>query len=798
MNVDQALLLVDEIISTKTEKRINDLQSAILKGAWEGKKYAIIAEEYGCTEGHAKDVGCLLWQLLSKLLGKKATKNNFRTIIQQYYLVKNNISQQLYPLYREESSKFLGRQNALSDLQNLVEEAHKIIVIQGEGGIGKTTLAQHFLASRNFDLTLEVLMAKETHNIISVKSLVEEWFYKDLQEESGKEFGVTLGRLKRHLQTKYIGILIDNLEPALDKDGKFIFPHRDYVELLRILADTTVKSVTLITSRDRLCEADINLQHYRLSGLSLTAWEKYFNLHQIKTDSSCLATIHRIYGGNAKAMGIICGNIREDFNSSIKSYWQENCHDPLAETDLKNLIASQFERLKVLDYQAYILLCRLGCYRYQDIPRIPRSGLLYLLSDLEAKYRRRIIESLRNRSLVEFSQGNYWLHPAIQAEARLRLQSENITFNNNNLVQDTSWQQVNRIIANFYTQKVKQINNVADGLTALEAYYHYIAIDDFEAAGQVILYSRDNQWGQYLTLGSSLYRLGLVQPIITAITQVIDYIQDIKYRSELNNILGDLYWITGKITQGILCQKATIAAVIEPLQSSSLDEHSVYYFKMLQVDSLLSMGLYKIDLWELSEASKLFQQVINLAQYTKHHVWSEKASLCLALVESYQGETLKSAEVANTFYQLIVHEQNSQYNTGRFAYFIQILGQIFLNLCDINKAREIFTKAIAFSQESYYTQIKAKCLMGLAAVYRNTNKFTLACSLHQEAIEILDKIGAKCDLATAYYQWGLTLIVMKKHELCKQAYNQAIQLFQQIQAPLQVARVQKSLPINHG
>ena len=250
------------------------------------------------------------------------------------------------------------------------------------------------------------------------------------------------------------------------------------------------------------------------------------------------------------------------FNSSIKSYWQENCHDPLAETDLKNLIASQFERLKVLDYQAYILLCRLGCYRYQDIPTIPRSSLLYLLSDLEAKYHTRIIESLRNRSLVEFSQGNYWLHPAIQAEARLRLQSENITFNNNNLVQDTSWHQVNRIIANFYTQKVKQINNVADGLTALEAYYHYMAIDDFEAAGQVILYSRDNQWGQYLTLGSSLYRLGLVQPLITAITQFIAHIQDIKYRSELNNILGDLYWITGKITQGILCQKATIAAVI--------------------------------------------------------------------------------------------------------------------------------------------------------------------------------------------------------------------------------------------
>ncbi len=57
----------------------------------------------------------------------------------------------------------------------------------------------------------------------------------------------------------------------------------------------------------------------------------------------------------------------------------------------------------------------------------------------------------------------------------------------------------------------------------------------------------------------------------------------------------------------------------------------------------------------------------------------------------------------------------------------------------------------------------------------------------------MDKIGAKCDLATAYHEWGLTLIVMKQPKLAKQAYNQAIQLFEQIQAPLQVTKVKQSL-----
>ncbi|MDJ0650175.1 MAG: NB-ARC domain-containing protein [Xenococcaceae cyanobacterium MO_188.B19] len=790
MNVDQALLLVDEILATNTGTSLNDLQYVILKDAWQGKTYAIIADEYGCTEGHAKDVGYLLWKILSKLFGKKVTKNNFRTIIEQHFTAPKKSLDQFYFPEPQESSQFLGRQESLTDIQNLVAQNHKIIVIQGEGGVGKTTLARHFLDMGDFDLILEVLMAKETPNIVSVKSLLEEWFYKDLQEESGKEFGVTLSRFKRQLQTRKIGVFIDNLEPALDKDGKFITPHRNYVELLRILGDITVKSLTLITSRDRVCEADINLQHYRLSGLSLPAWEQYFTLHQITIDSPCLSKIHHIYGGNAKAMGIICGNIKEDFDSSLKFYWQENSHDPLAETNLRNLIASQFNRLKKLDYSAYILLCRLGCYRYQDIAQIPVSGLIYLLWDLEKSNPRNVIESLKNRSLVEFERGKYWLHPAIKAEAQSRLKSEQISFKNSQSNSKTSWQEINRIIAKFYTDKVKQINSVEDGLTALEAYYHYLVIDEVEAAGKVILYGRDNQWGQYLTLGSSLSRLGLVQPLLTAINQVIDRVEDIRSRSELNNILGDLYWITGKISQAILCQQSTITLVNKQLEEPLLNEHSFYYFKMLQVDSLLSMGLYKIDLWELSEASALLQQVIELAQHTKHHAWSEKASICLALVESYQGKTVKPAEIANKFYQLIVDKKNSQYNTGRFAYFLQILGQIFVNLNDNNKAKEIFNIAIAFSQASYYTQIKAKCLMGLATVYRNRNQLTKSSSLHQEAINLLDKIGAKCDLATAYHQWGLTLIKQKKQP--KQAYIQAIQLFQQIQAPLQIAKVTES------
>ena len=142
---------------------------------------------------------------------------------------------------------------------------------------------------------------------------MEEWLKYDLAQEPGLEFGVTLGRLKRQLQSKRIGILIDNLEPALDGKGRFIVPHRNYIELLRILTDARINCTTLITSRDRLCEPELNVTHYRLPGLNKVTWQKYFINREIKIELPTLQKIHHAYGGNAKAMGILCGAIHGRF-----------------------------------------------------------------------------------------------------------------------------------------------------------------------------------------------------------------------------------------------------------------------------------------------------------------------------------------------------------------------------------------------------------------------------------------------------------------------------------------------------
>ncbi len=314
---------------------------------------------------------------------------------------------------------FVGRERAIADLNDLDSQGAKVILIHAKGGVGKTTLARNYLQQK-FGFYIEFPIAKETENITPIESLLEERL-RQLNEELGREFGVSLERLRQKLQAERIGVLIDNLEPALDENCKFIKPHRRYVELLRVLADANLQSLTLITSRDRLHESDVSVWYYFLEGLSVNAWEEYFHSRSLETNSPAFSAIHNAYGGNAKAMEIIAGAIQVDYAGNLEQYWQMNQGDLLVEADLRDLVTTQFNCLEQRHSSAFKLLCRLGCYRYQDIATVSINGLFCLLWDMPESQHRRVVNSLRDRSLVEFQNGEYWLHPVIREEAISRL-----------------------------------------------------------------------------------------------------------------------------------------------------------------------------------------------------------------------------------------------------------------------------------------------------------------------------------------------------------------------------------------
>jgi tetratricopeptide (TPR) repeat protein len=770
MNVDTAINWIDRLLVLETSKHLNDLQIFIIRQVLLGRKYVDIAADYHCTEGHVKDIAAVLWQLLSQQLGERVTKTNLKSVLQRHAISIGSIPNPIV------NYQFIGRELAIARLDELIQQGQRTIVIQGEGGVGKTTLAQQYLKTCGCDLILELSMAQETARITPAEIVVEEWLRQDLQTDPGREFGISLLRLKRQLSTHKIGVIIDNFEPALDRDGAIVLAQRSYVELLRVLTDRQLPGITLITSRDRLCEVDLNLIHYRLSGLDLDSWHTYFNYRQIEATVTTILPLHQTYGGNAKAMEIIAGNICTDLDGDLNTYLATDRDLQSIEIGLKQSIVTQFDRLQRLDPDAYQLLCRAGCYRYQDLDRIEADALFCLLWDIEPDRKSKVVNALKNRSLIEFQRGKYWLHPAIRAESIARLRHTN------------DWIEANLQAAKYWSDAVTKIVDITTAITALEAYYHYLEIGDFIEAARVLLQPRDNQWGQFLPLASNLYRMGSIQLVLTTITQIISSLPPDRHTAELDNILGDVYWIVGRVHEAIETQQYTIdyttsaLANIDPTDRS----HQTHCLQILNLDSLLSVGLYHIDLWELTVARDLFKKVIEIASDTDRDRWAQKAIVCLCLVYSYLDNIDEARYLLTKIEPMIVRQKW----TGSSAYFLQTIGQIYTNLGEYDRANRIYQQTLTFCQTGNYLQTQGRTLTGLARLHRLQGNMESAKTAHLQAIEILDSLGAKCDLAEAYYQAGLTWQQAGDLDRSKIYCDlHAHQLFTEIAAPQQLAKI---------
>ncbi len=763
MGVDEALEFADDLIFRAIKEHFDDLTRKIFKGAWDRQKYEHIAQDLGYDESYVRAVGARLFGLLSEVLGESVSKANFKSALERRYQTHRPAT---LPTIVAASANFVGRERAIADLNQFVSQGAKIIVIQGEGGLGKTTIARKYLDTQGFDLQLELWMPTEQESITPAESVVEEWLLKNFKEETARDFGINLERLRHKLRNpdQRIGILIDNLESALNGEGRFIDTRRRYVDLLRVLADFSVRSVTLITSRERLYEASISVHPYRPNSLSEEDWREFFSSLQICPESGALSEMWRSYGGNAKAMRILTGAILSDSEGDIEVYWQENRDDLLIEQELNHLVASQFTRLQTIDSDAYRLLCRLGCYRYQDISSVSTNGVLGLLWDVPLDRQRRVIRSLQERSLLEGRRGQkYWLHPVIRAMAIARLRPSD------------EWTMAHQKAAEFWMQSVPIVNTVDDALRALEAYYHYVEINDFELACDVIVEFKSSQWGEELPLGWLFYRLGLMEQMVSAITRIIDNVQPDHRLGMLYNLLGYIYRLAGSFEAAIEChQKAG-----EISEAFNQDQ--------FKVSTLLNLGLCKKDLWEVEAAIEYFNQVYSMSQQDNvHSGYLVYSQCCLAYLYSSTGSEQLALEFANQVDSDALLSQLSAWGAG---YSLLYLAATYRNVGEIERSLMLYQKTTLYSEENHFTQIKANALHGSAQLYREQRAFEPAISHHSQAIELLSKIGAKCDLAEAHLQLGITYQRMNQGDDSRVHFYHAMQLFSDMNAPKRVERV---------
>ena len=173
--------------------------------------------------------------------------------------------------------EFIGRDLDLTNIVNLRKQ-YKIVLIKAGAGVGKSTLAREFLQTQ-FKKVIRIEMGLESGNVTPAEEKVSQILRKDFDEEPSRDFGINLDILREKLADRAnpIGVLIDNLEPALDENYRFREKLRGYDALLAVLGDRDVCSFTLITSRRSLIAQRVKVHEYSLEGLDIAAWRQYFH-----------------------------------------------------------------------------------------------------------------------------------------------------------------------------------------------------------------------------------------------------------------------------------------------------------------------------------------------------------------------------------------------------------------------------------------------------------------------------------------------------------------------------------------
>ncbi|MBE9030245.1 AAA family ATPase [filamentous cyanobacterium LEGE 11480] len=785
MNANQALTWIEAVVFEEMGVQFNELQQNIFTLGWDGATYETIAQQLDYEESYVRDVGSQLFKLLKPVFGAKISKSTFKLIVQKRSenrtitdrptTVERNFPlpvsapATLYP----GRSNFLGRHGDLASLQqNLVN--HPMVLIHGEGGLGKTTLARKYLEMHDFRI-LSIWMPAESQAMITpVEVIVEEWLQVEFEFAPGRNFGINLDRLRRCFQqsTTKIGILIDNLEAALDGHGHLAPAHRGYLELLRFLADPALSVVTLITSREQLKEGSVTPINYRLPGLSQAIWQSYFQAHHIAISEATLQEIWQACGGNPKAMEILKGTAISEFEGDLEAYWQSCDRNLLINGAVQHLVRSQFDAIAQTNPAAYQLLCRLGAYRYQNVPSISALGVKAMLWDIDESQQLETIQSLRGRSLLEARRDQkFWLHPMIQTEALQRLR------------QAHDWQETHCQAGQFWLREIACINTVDDALQILEAYHHYVEIKDYEQACEVLITPKPNRWNSNIEVGWLFYRFSLLQQMTTAITRIIDHIPIDSRAGRLYNLLGYISRLCGEPQQARNHHKTAL----DIAQSQRTHHHEPPHqlaLQRLEISARFNLGLCHRDLWEIHKAINDFEQVQKIAQAIDATDYVIYANCGLAYLYSCTNNRDQAVAYINQIPVLDLQPEITAWGEGCSMLY---LASTYRNIGEIEAATELYQDTIRFAESHQFVHIVANACQGMAQVHRMQQRYDQAIAQHNTAIDRLQQITAKCDLAEAYIQRGITHQATKNLTQRQADFAEATKLLKEIDSPHRLA-----------
>lgn len=425
MNVEEALEIVQTVVDNGS---LSKVQEIVFRHCWERQSYMEIAVASGYEVGYIRDVGCKLWQSLSKAFGKKVTKNNFQGILKHQCMALRasdrqdkrwqQIQDNLSHLLANEAnagecqqdwgdaidvSVFYGRTIELSALKQwILQDRCRLVTLLGIGGIGKTSLAVK-LAEQVQD-EFKFLIWRSLRNAPPLTELLQEivqFLAGSAAIELPESLDAQLSCLMTYLRSSRCLLILDNCESILrsgERAGRYCAGYEGYGELLRRIADERHESCLILTSREKPLgiaakeSTTLPVRSLQVTGLPPVEAQKILKDKGIvDTEGEAKQLIDR-YHGNPLALKIAATAIQSLFAGDVYRFLDQGT---VIFGDLWELLDQQFNRLSPIEKQVMHWLANnrhwvtLSELRECCFTSISQRELLEAL------------ESLQQRSLIE-------------------------------------------------------------------------------------------------------------------------------------------------------------------------------------------------------------------------------------------------------------------------------------------------------------------------------------------------------------------------------------------------------------